>query len=318
MAPRDPLGPPRQNLTNASRQWDTVTDMGAQHTTTARHGGPRSIVDWTPGAEYRRIAVTKATPAIGAHVTGADLANLDDETFVEIHRALLEHCVIFFRDQNLTIDQHIDFGRRFGDLDIHPAAGNATGREEILVISADENSARANGEGWHSDVSCLPEPPMGSILYMHEVPPTGGDTMFANMYAAYDALSDHMKAYLEGLRAVHSGEHIYRGTYGVDKETYPRAAHPIVRTHPETGRKCLFVNRAFTTHIQGVPRDESDAILSYLYAHMEHPNFQVRFQWEPGSIAFWDNRCAQHRAIWDYWPHRRYGHRVTVKGDSPF
>lgn len=294
--------------------------MGATTDTKKRRGGPRSHVDWTPGEPYRRITVTKSTPAVGATVTGANLADLDDETFAELRRALLEHCVVFFRDQHMTIDQHIAFGRRFGDLDVHPAAGNATGREEILVISADENSARANGEGWHSDVSCLPEPPMGSILYMHEVPPTGGDTMFASMYAAYDALSEKMRSYLEGLTAVHSGEHIYRGTYeGVeDKASYPRSSHPVVRTHPETGRKCLFVNRAFTTHIQGVPRDESDAILAYLYDHMEHPNFQVRFQWEPNSVAFWDNRCAQHRAIWDYWPHRRYGHRVTVKGDTPF
>lgn len=294
--------------------------MGATTETPKKRGGPRSFSDWTSTEPYKRITVTKATPTVGATVDGVNLAQLDDETFSEIHRALLENCVLFFRDQDLTIDQHISFGRLFGDLDIHPAAGNATGREEILVISADENSSRANGEGWHSDVSCLPEPPMGSILYMHEVPPTGGDTMFSSMYAAYDALSEKMKHYLDGLTAVHSGEHIYRGTYeGVqDKASYPRASHPVVRTHPETGRKCLFVNRAFTTHIQGVPRDESDAILCYLYNHMEHPNFQVRFQWQPLSIAFWDNRCAQHRAIWDYWPHRRYGHRVTVKGNTPF
>jgi taurine dioxygenase len=144
--------------------------------------------------------------------------------------------------------------------------------------------------------------------------------MFASMYAAYDALSERMKSYLGGLVAVHDGEHVYRGLYtGVaDKPTYPRAKHPVVRTHPETGRKGLFVNRAFTTHIDGVPRDESDAILAYLYDHMEHPNFQVRFTWQANSVAMWDNRCAQHRAIWDYWPHRRYGHRVTVLGDTPF
>lgn len=293
--------------------------MGTLTTQTAKRGGPRSHIDWTPGAPYEHITVTKATPAVGATIDGVDLGTLDDATLAEIRRALVEHCVLFFRDQDLTVDQHIAFGRRFGDLDIHPAAANATGHEEILVISADENSSRANGEAWHSDVSCLPEPPMGSILYMHEVPPSGGDTMFASMYAAYDALSDRMKTYLDGLTAVHSGEHIYRGLYdGVqDKASYPHASHPVVRTHPESGRKCLFVNRAFTTHIQGIPKDESDAILRYLYDHMEHPNFQVRFQWQPKSIAFWDNRCAQHRAIWDYWPHRRYGLRVTVRGDTP-
>ncbi|MFM8826828.1 MAG: TauD/TfdA dioxygenase family protein [Actinomycetota bacterium] len=289
-------------------------------TTGRKRGGPRSRVDWTPGAPYERITVRKATPAVGAFIEGADLADLDDETFVEIHRASLENCVVFFRDQDLTIDQHIEFGRRFGELDIHPAAANATGREEILVISADENSSRANGEAWHSDVSCQPEPPAQSILHIKEVPPAGGDTMFASMYAAYDALSERMRSYLDGLVAVHDGEHVYRGLYAgvADKPTYPRAKHPVVRTHPETGRRGLFVNRAFTTHIDGLPRDESDAILGYLYDHMEHPNFQVRFTWEPNSVAMWDNRCAQHRAIWDYWPHRRYGHRVTVLGDAPF
>ena len=284
-----------------------------------KRGGPRSTADWSEGDAYRRITVTRATPNTGALISGVQIADIDDETFGEIRRALNEHCVVFFRDQELTVEQHIAFGRRFGDLDVHPAAANATGHAEILVITADENSDRANGEAWHSDVSCQPEPPAQSILHMHEVPPTGGDTLFANMFAAYEALSDPMKRYLDGMVAVHDGEHIYRGLYtGVaDKPAYPRAKHPIVRTHPESGRKGLFVNRSFTTHIVGVPRDESDAVLGYLYDHIEHPNFQVRFQWEPNSLAMWDNRSAQHRAIWDYWPHRRYGHRVTVKGDTP-
>ena len=286
---------------------------------TKRRGGPRSHVSWTEGEPYQRISVRKSTPAIGALVSGVRLDVIDDETFNEIHRALLENCVIFFRGQDISIDDQIAFGQRFGELDVHPAAANTTGHPEILVIHADENSSRANGEAWHSDVSCLPEPPMGSILHMREIPPTGGDTLFASMYAAYDALSERMKSYLEGLEAVHSGEHIYRGLYdGVaDKESYPWAKHPVVRTHPDTGRKCLFINRAFTTHLVGMPRDESDAVLGYLYQHVEHPNFQVRFTWEENSIAFWDNRCAQHRAIWDYWPHRRHGYRVTVKGDRP-
>lgn len=287
--------------------------------TTRRRGGPRSTVDWDAGAAYRRITVERASPAVGAFVSGVQVADLDEEAFGEVRRALNEHCVVFFRDQSLTVPQHIAFGRRFGELDVHPAAANATGHEEILVISADENSDRANGEAWHSDVSCQSQPPAQSILHIKEVPPAGGDTLFASMYAAYEALSGPMKRYLEGMTAVHDGEHIYRGLYtGVaDKPEYPRAKHPVVRTHPETGRKCLFVNRSFTTHIVGVPRDESDAVLGYLYDHIEHPNFQVRFRWEPDSIAIWDNRSAQHRAVWDYWPHRRYGHRVTVKGDTP-
>lgn len=284
-----------------------------------KRGGPRSVADRTPTDDYTRITVRPATPVVGAFVEGVQLGSIDAETHAEINRALNRHCVLFFRDQEMTVDQHIALGRMFGELDVHPAAANAAGREEILVIAADENSDRANGEAWHSDVSCQEEPPAQSILHMHHVPPSGGDTMFANMYAAYDALSERMKSYLEGLTSVHDGEHVYRGLYSgvADRPTYPRAKHPVVRTHPETGRKSLFVNKAFTTHINGVPRDESDAILGYLFDHLEHPNFQVRFTWAANSVAMWDNRSAQHRAIWDYWPERRYGHRVTVKGTRP-
>lgn len=285
-----------------------------------RKGGPRTKAQWDNSAPFSTISTRRYTPNIGLVIDDINLATVSDAQIEEIRRAVSENCVVFFRNQHLSVEEHIAFGRRFGQLDVHPAAANATGHAEILVISADENSDRANGEAWHSDVSCQAEPPMGSILYIHEVPPSGGDTMFSNMYAAYDALSDKMKSYLDGMVAVHDGEHVYRGLYtGVaDKPSYPRSKHPVVRTHPETGRKCLFVNRSFTTHIVGIPRDESDAILNYLYQHMEHPNFQCRFQWEANSIAFWDNRCAQHRAIWDYWPHRRYGHRVTVMGDAPY
>ena len=163
---------------------------------------------------------------------------------------------------------------------------------------------------------------MGSILYIKQSPPHGGDTLFASMYAAYDALSERMKTYLDGLIAMHDGEPVYRGlfsNYGVaDKPSYPHAEHPVVRTHPVTGKKALYVNRGFTTHIVGIPRDESDAILRYLYDHAENPLFQCRFRWSENAIAFWDNRCAQHRAMWDYWPHTRSGNRVTIKGERPF
>ncbi len=162
---------------------------------------------------------------------------------------------------------------------------------------------------------------MGSILHLWQCPPKGGDTLFASMYAAYEALSERMKAYLDGLVAVHDGEHVYRGTYAnygvTEKPSYPRSEHPVVRIHPVTGRRCLFVNRGFTTRILGLPLDESDAILGYLFDHMANPLFQCRFRWRPNSIAFWDNRCAQHRAMWDYWPHTRAGARVTVKGERP-
>lgn len=286
------------------------------------NNGPRykHIVDNT--APYDTIQLDKLTPIIGAEISGVDLAKpLGNRQLDELHRALAENCVIFFRDQHLTEEQHLDFGRKFGTLHTHPAAPAAPGHPELMIIRADKNSPRANGEGWHSDVSCDPEPPMGSVLYIRECPPHGGDTLFANMYAAYEALSDRMKAYLDGMTAIHDGEENYRGTYayaGVqDKQTYPKAEHPIVRTHPVTGKKALYVNRGFTRRIVGVPRDESYAILNYLYTHAENPLFQCRFRWQANSIAFWDNRCVQHRAMWDYWPHTRSGHRVTIAGDRP-
>ena len=285
-------------------------------------GGPRYRARQSETAPYELIQVQKLTPLIGAELGGVDLARpLSNGQFDEIHRALAENLVIFFRDQHMSPEQHLGFGRRFGELHIHPAAPHAPGHPELMIIHADENSPRANGEGWHSDVSCDVEPPMGSILYIRTAPPYGGDTLFANMYAAYEALSPRMQTYLEGLTAIHDGEDVYRGlyaNYGVaDKPSYPRAEHPVVRTHPVTGRKALYVNRGFTRRIVGIPRDESEGVLRYLYEHMENPLFQCRFRWAENSVAFWDNRCAQHRAMWDYWPHTRSGHRVTVRGDRP-
>jgi taurine dioxygenase len=287
------------------------------------NNGPRYRHTADPSAPYETIEVDKLTPIIGAEISGADLAgSLSNRQMDEIHRALAENSVIFFRDQHLTQEQHLAFGRNFGELHIHPAAPHVPGHEELMIIHADKDSPRANGEGWHSDVSCDTEPPMGSILYIQQTPPKGGDTLFASMYAAYEALSDRMKAYLDGLIAEHDGEDAYRGTYkntGVqDRPVYPRAEHPVVRTHPVTGKKALYVNRGFTKRLVGVPRDESAAVLSYLYEHAENPLFQCRFRWQPNSVAFWDNRCVQHRAMWDYWPHTRSGFRVTVAGDKPY
>lgn len=287
----------------------------------SRHNGPRIKHLVESGAPYETITVDPLTPIIGAEIGGVNLANPSNRQMDEIHRALAENCVIFFRDQHLSQEQHLDFGRKFGPLHLHPAAPHEPGHPELMIIMADKDSPRANGEGWHSDVSCDEEPPLGSILYIKECPPRGGDTLFVNMYAAYDALSDRMKTYLNGLRAVHDGEENYRGTYanfGVkDKPTYPRAVHPVIRTHPVTGKKALFVNKGFTRRILDIPADESTGILAYLYEHSANPLFQCRFRWQANSVAFWDNRCTQHRAMWDYWPHRRYGNRVTVKGDRP-
>jgi len=272
--------------------------------------------------DFAQIRVRRLTPMIGAEIEGVDLSKpVGPDLFAEIRQALEDHLVIFFRDQAITPDQHVAFARLFGELHIHPAAPHEPGRPELMIVEADANSERANGEGWHSDVSCDTEPPMGSILHVKACPPEGGDTLFASMYAAYDALSDRMKAHLDGLQAVHDGEHVYRGLFrdlGVaDKPAYPSAIHPVIRTHPWTGRKSLYVNSGFTTRIQGLPRDESDALLAYLYRHLTHPMFQCRFRWTANALAFWDNRCAQHHAVWDYWPNRRYGNRVTIKGEKP-
>jgi taurine dioxygenase len=269
------------------------------------------------------IEIRKVTPHCGAEVLGVDLARpLDAATFNEIHKAHAEHGVLFFRDQTLTPEQQKAFGRRFGALHVHPAYPDLLpGHPEIMLIHADETSKRVAGEDWHSDVSADVEPPLGTVLYMLEVPPVGGDTLFASMYAAYEALSAPMKQFLEGLTAIHDGERAWRGRYeNVDDrgKVFPRAEHPVIRTHPLTGRRALFVNSIFTARIVQLARHESDAVLQMLYRHIETPEFQCRFRWAPGSVAFWDNRCVQHQALWDYFPHRRRGHRVTIQGDRPF
>ena len=286
-----------------------------------RRDGPRIKYTADDAGPYDTMTIEKLTPIIGAEIDGIDLSQpLGNRQIDELHRALAENLVIFFRDQHLSEDQHLAFGRLFGELHIHPAAPSVAGKPELMIIHADKDSPRANGEGWHSDVSCDTAPPMGSILYIRKCPPHGGDTLFASMYAAYDALSDRMKTYLDGLTAEHSGDH-YRGQYAnygiADKAEYPRAEHPVVRTHPVTGKKALYVNKGFTRRIIGIPLDESEGILDYLYEHMANPLFQCRFRWQENSIAFWDNRCVQHHAMWDYWPHTRSGNRVTVRGDRP-
>jgi taurine dioxygenase len=272
---------------------------------------------------YGTIGVTPVTPRIGAYVEGVTLAKLlSNRQVEELHQAFMEHQVLFFRDQPLDVESHKRFGRYFGELHIHPNTPGPEGHPEILPIHADANSKRVSGEYWHSDVSCDEEPPLGSILYLDTVPPCGGDTLFASQTAAYDALSPRMKVYLEGLTATHSGDHVYRRTnllVGRDDKgkVFPKASHPVVRTHPVTKRKALFVNGHFTTHIDGLAPEESRAILNYLCEHSTREEFQVRFCWQPHSVAFWDNRCVQHLAIWDYYPRTRSGRRVTIKGDRP-
>jgi len=271
-----------------------------------------------PSFEIRRV-----TPHCGAEVIGLDLSQpLSDEQVKELETALAEHCALFFRDQEMTPGQQKHLGQRFGDLHLHPAWPRLVeGHPEVMEIYADENSKRIAGEEWHSDVSCDLEPPLGTILRMIEVPPSGGDTLFANMCAAFDALSEPMQQFLVNLTARHDGEAAYTGRYeGVkdEEKEYPVAEHPLIRTHPISGRQAIFVNRIFTTRILGVSKSESDHLLKFLFEHIERLEFQCRFQWRENSVAFWDNRHAQHLALWDYYPHRRRGHRVTIKGDAPF
>jgi taurine dioxygenase len=270
---------------------------------------------------YQSIEVEKLTPHVGAEIGGIDLTRpLSDQQVEDVHAALVENLVIFFRDQALTVEQHVALGRRFGELTVHPASrDSAPGHPEVMVIKADETSRFVAGEHWHSDVSCSEEPPMGSILHLHQVPPVGGDTLFASMYAVYESLSEPIRRMLDGLTAVHDGGHYYEDRYegGERAQAYPRAEHPVVCIHPVTGRRLVFVNRTFTTRITQLSRAESDAVLELLYRLVETPEFQCRFTWRPNSVAFWDNRCVQHQAVWDYFPERRYGHRVTVKGGRP-
>jgi taurine dioxygenase len=273
---------------------------------------------------YDTIHVRPLTPVLGAEISDIDLtATLSNRQVDDLHAALAAHQVLFFRDQKIDLEQQKRLGRHFGDLHIHPNTPGPQGHPEILPIHADGQSKRANGENWHSDVSCDEEPPLGSILHLHTVPPVGGDTIFASQTAAYDALTPAFRAFLDGLTATHSGDRSYRRTnklLGIDdsQRVFPRAVHPVVRTHPVTGRKALFVNENFTMHINELSPAESRAVLDFLYAHGTKPAFQVRFNWQPNSIAFWDNRAVQHIAMWDYFPQVRSGNRVTIKGDRPF
>ncbi|MEQ9641992.1 MAG: TauD/TfdA family dioxygenase [Alphaproteobacteria bacterium] len=271
------------------------------------------------------IQVSKVTPTLGAEIRGVDLAKgLSQAEFEQVHRAFLDNQVLFFKDQTpMTPQRQVEVGRMFGDLHVHPAAPHLDGMPEVFVIHAHKGSKIANGNAWHTDVSCDTEPPAATMLQLHLLPASGGDTLFASMYAAYEALSPALQRFLCTLTARHESEHIYRGRYadrGVDDggREYPSASHPVVRTHPETGRKALYVNSSFTTRIEDLAPAESRALLDFLFRHLEQPRFMCRFRWAPNDVALWDNRCLQHHAIWDYWPDERKGHRVTISGDRPF
>jgi len=277
------------------------------------------------------ISVNRISGALGAEIGGVDLSQpLGDNVLGEIRQALTENCVIFFRDQHLTPEQHLNFGRRFGALQVHDFVDGMEDNGEIIEVRKEEYEMRNFGGGWHSDVSYLEVPALGSVLYAREVPDAGGDTMFANQYLAYETLSDGLKEMLVGMRAVHSA----RRSYGLNA---PRRAdegktsmgihftdgahaetdHPVVRTHPWSGKKCLYVHGGFTVRFKDMTEEESAPLLHYLYKHAVRPEFTCRFHWEKNSIAFWDNRCVQHNAINDYNGKRRVMHRVTIEGERP-
>ncbi len=283
---------------------------------------PTAVAGAQAAAGGTTPTLTPLTPVIGAEVSGVDLTQpLDDATFAWLHDAWMKHLVLFFRDQPLTFDQHKALGRCFGGLHIHPAAPKDAEHPEILVVHGDDKVEFVAGSLWHSDVSCDVLPPIGSILRIEQVPSCGGDTLFANMYAAYEGLSDRMQRLLRGLTARHEGEQYYRGRYGATtlRDTdYPSAEHPVVRTHPVTEKPTLYVNEGFTTRITELPIAESDALLAFLFRHCAQPDYQCRFRWQANSIAMWDNRCAQHLAVWDYYPETRHGYRVTIAGDAPY
>ncbi|MGX1197306.1 TauD/TfdA dioxygenase family protein [Parvibaculum sp. MBR-TMA-1.3b-4.2] len=267
--------------------------------------------------DYEILEIKPMTANIGAEIFGVDLSEpLTDPVIAELRQAITDYQVVFFRDQHIDHDGHKTLGKAFGELAIHSGVAGLADHPEIVAIHADANSKFIAGDNWHSDLTCNEIPPMGSILYLHTVPEVGGDTLFASMYAAYDALSDRMKDYLEGLYAVHDGEHVYRPITNDPDKKFPCNEHPVVRTHPVSGKKGIFVNPSYTTKIVGMRKDESDGILQMLYKHCANPNFQVRFRWQPNSIAFWDNRCTWHLAVWDYFPQTRSGFRVTIAGDK--
>ena len=268
-----------------------------------------------PVTAYRAITVTPYSPNVGAVIGNIDLTRpLAETELAELRRAFTEYSVLYFRDQEIGHDDHARLAEYFGTIGQH--VGKKTNSQQsddprIRKFYASGEVPRVSGNLWHTDQSCAPVPPMASILYLHTIPDNGGgDTGYASMYAAYDALSDRMKVHLEGMTAVHEGAHQFG-------EGTPDAVHPVIAAHPESGRKLIYVNPAFTIRINEVSPQESKALLDYLYAHCIREEWTTRFVWEPHSIAFWDNRCVWHRAIGDYLPQVRSGFRVQIEGAAP-
>jgi taurine dioxygenase len=269
------------------------------------------------------LTVKPLSGAIGAEIFGIDLRSpVADETIARIRKIWLEHSVIFFRDQDLPPKDFATFARRFGEVVDYPFLKGLDESPEVIEVAKLEHERVNFGGLWHTDTAYLERPPMGTMLVAREVPPYGGDTLFASSYAAYEALSDGMKQLLEPLRAVNSSAKAEKTRTREDRKAGEgrkvlEAEHPVVRTHPETGRKALYVNFGHTLRFAGMSEEESAGLLAYLFEHQSRPEFTCRFRWEPGSIALWDNRCALHNPINDYHGHRRIMHRVTLAGDRP-
>ena len=271
--------------------------------------------------------VKRLSPSIGGEIHGVDLSKpLGSELKELIYEALLVYKVIFFRDQNISTEEHINFSKNFGELEIHPFAPKKEDFPEVLVITHNENS-KGRENTWHSDVTWRKEPSLGSVLRMIQKPAHGGDTLFADMYAAYDGLPDHVKEKLDGAIAVHDFANfrnrlIKEGKSAEEIQTfneeYPMPEHPVIRTHPDTQKKVIYVNAAFTQYIKDWKEEDSKEMLTYLYSRASVPEYQCRFAWEENSIAFWDNRACQHYANSDYWPNIRKVERVTIIGDRPY
>lgn len=287
--------------------------------------GPRPALRATrerlEAMRFERIGVRPLGVTIGAEIEGADLRKLDDETFQEIRTAWLAYKVVFFRDQDITADEQIAFARRFGELEEHPFLAPSETHDDVVRFEKGEDQSGYENL-WHSDVSWRECPALGAVLRAIEVPPQGGDTLFADMAAAYDCLDDDLKREIEGLRAVHDFAHSFgRALRPEDlaarQREFPAVSHPVVRTHPDTGQKILYVNSIFVSHIEGMEPAEGTQLLDLLCRQATVPEIQCRFRWEPGSVAFWDNRGTQHYAASDYWPARRVMERVAIVGNRP-
>lgn len=276
------------------------------------------------------ITVSPIATALGAEISGVDLStDLSEDVIAAIRQALLDHCVIFFRDQDLGVDDHKRLARRFGEIFVHPNFNTGDHDPEVVTITRKPEDTHVVGEEWHTDTTMMAEPPMGALLYALDVPPFGGDTVFANQYLAYEQLSAGMEKLIGKLKCIHSDRKVAgpnspaaraRRSTAVRKDAAwreTRNLHPVVRTHPETGRKCLFVNHSYAVGFEGMSEAESKPLLDWLMDWGHRPEFTCRFRWAKGSLAFWDNRCVKHIALHDVREHARVMRRIQIRGERP-